>query len=636
VLAALRASVALEVCPGAWAWATSALGVGVGLLPTAGVVVVAVLRRQIGSRYGLAESLVLVGTGLLTAGLLPLLAFTATGRVFTAAAAGDDVPGLSRSELRDLADAQCVFGSQADYLGRGTVGDAFDPGNPITFGIALLVLGLLPLGAALFVATQARIALRRGPTWPSKFFWLPVLALAVLSAATPAGATGHLWLGVTAGAFVGIPVVLLAGTPSREVVRRSLDRPALPGRSSTPPSSARPLSAGSASHQAAPARSASPRSASPAAASARSVAPAAASARLAARPSAAYEPAAAAVLAAYRRLADRLAERFAARTPEPPVTRIPSSAPLDRRPQAPVGGPRPTLVAPVPRTPEGPPRFRLLRRLGSGGFGRVWLAHDAKLGHAVALKAAHAPDAETEQRIQREARALAAVRHPHCVRVHDLVHAGSDPGLSELDGLVIVMEYVEGSSLGELVRSRGTLDDVAAARVWAGVAGALDAAHRRGVLHRDVKPGNVVVDPGGLAHLIDFGIARRTGDATITLAGFVLGTPDFLAPEVAGGGRATPASDSWQLAATISYAMTGHPPRGGHQDAVSGLRAAASGAPLTHLPMRTAHLALLRAALDTDPARRPPLSAVQRALEDWLRRTGAGPDGPVTAAASTR
>ena len=146
-------------------------------------------------------------------------------------------------------------------------------------------------------------------------------------------------------------------------------------------------------------------------------------------------------------------------------------------------------------------------------------------------------------------------------------------------------------------------------------------------MHRDVKPGNIVLDRAGVAHLIDFGIARRTGDSTMTIAGFVLGTPDFLAPEVARGERATPASDSWQLAATISFALTGHPPRGGHQDAISGLRAAATGAPLSHLPAHSAHTALLRAALDNDPARRPPLHVATRALEDWLVRVGARPDG---------
>jgi serine/threonine protein kinase len=120
------------------------------------------------------------------------------------------------------------------------------------------------------------------------------------------------------------------------------------------------------------------------------------------------------------------------------------------------------------------------------------------------------------------------------------------------------------------------------------------------------------------------------------MAGFVLGTPDYLAPEVACGERATPASDSWQLAATISYALTGHPPRGVHADAVSGLRAAASGAPLSHLPPRSAHLPLLRAALDTDPRRRPALRAVQSTLDEWLRRTGRRPGGQVGVSAPAR
>ncbi len=320
--------------------------------------------------------------------------------------------------------------------------------------------------------------------------------------------------------------------------------------------------------------------------------------------------------------------RTPARVAPTPTRVAPTPTRVAAAPAPPPPGYRPTLVA---AAPSGP-RFRLIRRLGSGGFGRVWLAHDNRLGHVVALKAAHAPDAETEKRLEREARALAAVRHPNCVRIYDLVPARSDPGLSDLDGMVIVMGYVDGMSLGDLVRDRGVLDDIAAARVWVNLAGALDAAHSRGVLHRDVKPGNVVVDPHGVAHLIDFGIARKTGDATMTQTGFVLGTPDFLAPEIACGERASPTSDSWQLAATVSYALTGRPPRGGHADAVSGLRAAATGAPLTHLPRRTAHLALLRAAMDNDPARRPPLRDVQRALEDWLHRTATPARGqPATA-----
>jgi serine/threonine protein kinase len=277
------------------------------------------------------------------------------------------------------------------------------------------------------------------------------------------------------------------------------------------------------------------------------------------------------------------------------------------------------------------PRFRLIQRIGAGGFGRVWLAHDAKIGRTVALKSAHAPDGETEERIRREAAALAAVRHPQCVQILDLVHAQSDPGLAQLEGLVIVMEYVEGVPLSRLVQERGPVDDVSAARIWSGVAGALDAAHKRGVLHRDLKPGNVIVDGAGFPHLIDFGIARRTGDSTLTMTGFVLGTPDYLAPEVAAGQKATPRSDVWQLAATVSFALTGYPPRGGHADAISGLRAAAVGAKLTHLPRRTAHLPLLKQSLRNDPDRRPDLASTQRSLDEWLRRAGVPVSGPVGA-----
>ncbi len=560
LLASLRA-LAPEGCLGGWPWAVSALGIGVGLLPTVGAVLVALLRRWIGSRYGFTESTVLIGAGVLTAGLFPLLVFTVVGRVFSEAAVGVRVAGLGRADLRDLATSACDLigiGSQAEYLGSGSVRSYFDTGDLPRLVFAVALLAAAPLVTSMFVAAQAHLALRRGPKWPSKFFWLPVLAVAFLTAGVPAGTAGHLWAGAVVGSFVGILIVLLFGKPSREVVRRS--------RSVPEPRAARPPGPPPTS--------------------------------------------------------DRVAVAPLARGPQAPIR------PLHTPTFAAVAPPFP-VAAPIP--PGGAPRFRLIRRLGSGGFGRVWLAHDARLGHLVALKAAHAPDAETEQRIQREARALAAVRHPHCVRIHDLVPARSDPGLADLEGMVIVMGYVEGSSLGELIRGNGVLDDVAAARVWASVAGALDAAHHRGVLHRDVKPGNVVVDPGGLAHLIDFGIARKTGDATMTLAGFVLGTPDFLSPEVACGERATPASDSWQLAATVAYALTGHPPRGVHSDAVSGLRAAASGAPLSHLPRRSAHLALLRAALDTDPAARPALHEVQQALGEWLRRIGARPGGPVAA-----
>ncbi len=575
LLTTLHRSVAPDVCPGGWPWAVSMLGVLVGLLPAVGAMLVALLRKATGN----TGSAVFAAIGFVFAGLLPLVVFATTGRIFTAAASGNPPAGLGRAGLR--ADACfAVLGTQADYLGRGTVAATFAGTSPLRLGVGLVALGLVPVIVATFTYVQARIALRRGPRWPATFFWLPTLAVAVLTMSAPALTAAHLWIGAGAGAVLGMSLPLLVGPPSWAVLGRPETR-----RSDTRKKAER----------AAPARPDRPD-----------------------RP-------------------DRKVEQAAAPRAQPPAAPPARSAPVPAAPR----GYRPAGVAPAighmpPPLAAGRQRFQLIRRLGSGGFGRVWLARDARLGHVVALKAAHAPDAETEQRIQREARALGAVRHPNCVRIYDMVPARSDPGLSDLDGMVIVMGYVEGQSLGDLVRDRGVLDDIAAARVWVNLAGALDAAHSRGVMHRDVKPGNVVVDPRGVAHLIDFGIARKTGDATMTQTGFVLGTPDFLAPEIACGERASAASDSWQLAATISYALTGHPPRGGHADAVSGLRAAATGAALTHLPRRTAHLALLRAAMDNDPARRPPLREVQRALEDWLRRAGALSVGQPAAAARPR
>jgi len=568
LLTALHRSVAPDVCPGGWPWAVSLLGVFVGLLPAVGALLVALLRKVVGN----SASVVCAAIGVVFAGLAPLLVFTATGRIFTAAAAGNAVPGLARTGLRAEA-CFAVLGSQAEYLGRGTVGQSFMGTSPLRLGVGLVGLGLVPVIVATLTFVQARIALRRGPRWPAAFFWLSTLGVALLTMAVPAFTAAHLWLGAGLGALLGMLAPLAVGPPPWSVVGGKAGRVGKTGMPSARQERDQPVRT--------PPRAPTPTRAAP----------------------------------------------TPAPVPPPRVHRPTLVAPSSAAP---------SLAAPSPAAPVRGPRFRPIRRLGSGGFGRVWLAHDNKLGHVVALKAAHAPDAETEKRIEREARALAAVRHPNCVRIYDLVPASSDPGLSELDGMVIVMGYVEGMSLGDLVRDRGVLDDIAAARVWINLAGALDDAHSRGVMHRDVKPGNVVVDPHGVAHLIDFGIARKSGDATMTQTGFVLGTPDFLAPEIACGERASPASDSWQLAATISHALTGQPPRGGHADAVSGLRAAATGAPLTHLPRRTAHLALLRAAMDNDPARRPALRDVQRALEEWLRRTAAPVRGQPAAASRPR
>jgi eukaryotic-like serine/threonine-protein kinase len=280
LVASLRTALAADVCPGGWPWAVTVLGIGVGMLPTAGAVLVAVVRKRIGSRYGPGESVLFALAGLVSAGLLPLAAFTATGQVFRAVALGREVDGLTDAQVADLGTTVCVV-PQSTYLGGYTVAAAFSPDDPVRFGLALVLLVGFPLVAAMFVAAQARLALRRGPSWPAKFFWLPLLSLTLLTTRSPAGSSGHLWIGVTIGALLGIAVVLVVGTPSREVVRRSLTAPAPAPRRPSPIESAR-------------------------------------------RPPASREPVRS--RPPQGSLADRLERRFAARQPEPPVVPAPRPA----------------------------------------------------------------------------------------------------------------------------------------------------------------------------------------------------------------------------------------------------------------------------------------------------------------------
>nr|WP_255426545.1 protein kinase [Pseudonocardia sp. C8] len=669
-----------DVCPGDWAWSVTALGVLTGLLPTAGAAFVALLRRRIGSGsssgYGAAESVLIGGIGVLAAGLLPFAVFLGAGGTFAQATQGvPAVPGLGAAATDSIRVTTCdLVGTQSSYLGRGSVAGSIGGGDVVTSVTAVVLLGVVPLLAVVLVAVQARTALRRGPRWPAKFFWLPLFSLIVLTAAVPAGTAEHLWVGILGGSLVGVLIVPMVPPPSRariEQVRAGRDAPAhgsraLPAGPPVPTGSSRRGTGAAAPVSATPSvaerlaerftrREPRPsetsggtgQGAAPYAGFHSPPGPASAPARPPARPPSgrhggpppgAYPPGARPPTGPTAYAPPRPPTGATAHAP--PATgpaAHPAAGPM--RPHGPPSGghpppgpPRkPTLVAPVPGGPPRAPRFRLMKRLGAGGFGGVWLAHDAKLGHTVAVKSAHAADPETEERIRREAAALGSMRHPCCVEIYDLLHASSDPGLQGMDGLVIVMQYVDGMSLGQLVGERGTVDDISAARIWTGIAGALDTAHRSGVLHRDIKPGNIVVDPQGHPHLIDFGIARKQGDSTLTQTGYVLGTPDYLAPETAAGKPASPASDGWQLAAAVSFALSGHPPRGESSDAVAGLRAAAAGAKLTHLPARTAHLSLLKQAMRTEPNRRPDLGTVQSKLDGWLHRQGYRADGPVTA-----
>ncbi|GHD05509.1 hypothetical protein GCM10010313_22380 [Streptomyces violarus] len=209
-------------------------------------------------------------------------------------------------------------------------------------------------------------------------------------------------------------------------------------------------------------------------------------------------------------------------------------------------------------------RYRVASQLGRGGMGIVWKAVDEVLGREVAVKELRTytdvagPElAALRLRMQREARAAARVRHPGVIAVHDIAEVDGRP--------LIVMELVDGPSLDDVLRERGTLDPREAAGIGAKVMDALSAAHRAGVLHRDVKPGNILLDRSGRVVLTDFGIATMDdpgdGSAThLTRSGELVGSLDYLAPERAQGADPGPASDIWALGATLYAAVEGASP----------------------------------------------------------------------------
>src|SRR4051794_15104178 len=188
-------------------------------------------------------------------------------------------------------------------------------------------------------------------------------------------------------------------------------------------------------------------------------------------------------------------------------------------------------------------RYRLVRRLGSGGFGTVWLAHDEHLGRPVAVKRVPTADADQAERARREALAAARLSHPGIVALYE---SGADEGACYL-----VSELVRGSTLGDL-EAEGALSDLDVVEIGVALCDALSHAHARGVVHRDVKPGNVIVpeapeDGGAAAKLTDFGIARVVGDDALTRTGDVLGTLAYMAPEQAEGRSVSKRSDLYSL-----------------------------------------------------------------------------------------
>ena len=204
-------------------------------------------------------------------------------------------------------------------------------------------------------------------------------------------------------------------------------------------------------------------------------------------------------------------------------------------------------------------RYRLLSPLGTGGMGTVWRAEDVLLAREVAVKEVVLPPGLSEverehlrERTRREARSAARLDHPSAVTIYDVVEEDGHPFL--------VMELVQARTLAEVLRTDGPLSPTRTAAVGLAVLGALEAAHAQGIVHRDVKPGNVMLRPDGRVVLTDFGIARRAGDSSITGTGLLLGSPSYISPERAKGQEPGPASDLWSLGATLFTAVEGRPP----------------------------------------------------------------------------
>jgi serine/threonine protein kinase len=273
-------------------------------------------------------------------------------------------------------------------------------------------------------------------------------------------------------------------------------------------------------------------------------------------------------------------------------------------------------------------RYRLQSQLGGGGMGTVWLARDELLGRQVAIKQVLTPagvsEAEADQQRQRalrEGRIAARLSHPHAISVYDVALESGQPWL--------VMEYLPSRSLSTVLTEDGVLRADQVAQIGAQVADALAATHAAGIVHRDVKPANILIGEGGriegLVKITDFGISHASGDVTLTQTGQITGTPAFLSPEVAQGREMTEASDVFSLGATLYTCIEGTPPFGMEDNALAMLHRVAGGQIVP--PRRAGSLTdpLLR-MLAADPADRPTMAEVR----DELAKLAAGRDGDTT------
>lgn len=270
-------------------------------------------------------------------------------------------------------------------------------------------------------------------------------------------------------------------------------------------------------------------------------------------------------------------------------------------------------------------RYRLTRKLGSGAMGAVWLAHDEVLHRTVAAKELllqpgldEAGAEQARQRALREGRIAARIRHNNAVNVYDVVDDQGRP--------VLIMEYLQSRSLADVLAKQGSLPPREAARIGAEVASALAAAHKAGIVHRDVKPANILLGDDGSTKLTDFGISRASGDVTVTSTGMLAGSPAYLSPEAARGAEPTPASDVFALGATLYRLVEGRLPFGDQDNSIAVLHAVASGQiqPPTQAGPLTS---TLYAMLAPEAANRPTMAQVQQ----WLQAVAGGHDAEVPA-----
>ncbi len=270
-------------------------------------------------------------------------------------------------------------------------------------------------------------------------------------------------------------------------------------------------------------------------------------------------------------------------------------------------------------------RYRLVRLIGRGGMGAVWEGWDERLRRPVALKILHAtqgagtePPELVSRRAMREARLAARLEHRHAVTIYDVVEHEGQPCL--------VMELVPSQPLSDILGELTTLHEQETATLGAQVASALAAAHAAGIVHRDVKPANILVADDGTARISDFGIAHAIGDSTVTSTGMLTGTPAYLAPEVARGGESGSASDVFSLGSTLYATLEGRPPFGQDSNPIGLLHRVASGQvePPRHAGALTP---LLTRMLSTDVGARPTMAEVA----DQLDRFATDPEAPLLA-----